>query len=155
MAFQLVAARSVAWRIIVLGVLLLGSPIAVWANSEPISDALRSTASFPSGVVCVANNCPVGVRGLGGLGIDPRPSTLQTNNGACKGGLWPAPGPTAHSFFQREEPCTAGMILDGGTAVLGTTIPEPASIGLLGTGLLLMGMLVRKRAKRDSKITFD
>jgi hypothetical protein len=47
------------------------------------------------------------------------------------------------------------MILDGGTAVLGTTIPEPASIGLLGTGLLLMGMLVRKRAKRDSKITFD
>lgn len=153
MTFQLVAARSTARRILVLAALLLVSSMAVWANSETLNDSLRcSTASFPSGVDCVANNDPVGVRGLGGLGIDSRPSTLRTSSGTCKGELWPSSGTTARSFFQTEEPCTRGLVLAGSTGALGITIPEPASIGLLGTGLLLIGMLVRQRAKRDSKI---
>jgi hypothetical protein len=156
MTFQLVAARSMARRIIVLGTLLLLSSIAVWANSEPISDTFRrSTASFPSGVDRMENNRAAGVWGLGGLATDSRPSTLQTNSGTCKSGLWPASSTTAHTFFQTEESCTRGVIVAGGTPALGITIPEPASIGLLGTGLLLMGMLVRKRAKRDSKTAFE
>lgn len=57
-------------------------------------------------------------------------------------------GETAQLYFHSKTQYTGGKItLASGTT--GIVIPEPASVGLLGTGLIAMGFLVRRKAKRD------
>ena len=55
-------------------------------------------------------------------------------------------GQTAQLFFHSKTLYTGGPIsLAGGTT--GIVVPEPASLGLTGSGLLLLGMLVRRKSK--------
>jgi hypothetical protein len=57
-------------------------------------------------------------------------------------------GQSAQLYFTTKTPYKGGSInLTSGTTSLLT--PEPASIGLLGTGLLALGVLVRRKAKRE------
>jgi hypothetical protein len=57
-------------------------------------------------------------------------------------------GQTAQLYFTTKTPYKGGSInLTSGTTSLLT--PEPASIGLMGTGLLALGVLVRRKVKRD------
>jgi len=72
-------------------------------------------------------------------------------NGLWKGGPTTASGTTAQLFFQSTKPYTGGAIqLASGSAALGITTPEPGSIGFMGTGLVMMGLLVRRRAKQGT-----
>jgi|SRR5215469_2155325 len=58
-------------------------------------------------------------------------------------------GQTAQLFFSTKTPYKGGLInLTSGTTSILT--PEPASIGLLGTGLLVLGFLVRRKAKHNA-----
>ena len=54
-------------------------------------------------------------------------------------------GQTAQLYFTTKTPYTGGTInLSSGTTAL--VVPEPAGVGLMGTGLVLMGLLVRRKA---------
>jgi hypothetical protein len=61
-----------------------------------------------------------------------------------------ASGQTAQLFFTSKTPFKGTGILNLTTGTTSILTPEPASIGLLGTGLLLLGFLVRRKAKQDS-----
>ena len=77
-------------------------------------------------------------------------AALGAINGAWKGGPSTASGTTAQLFFQTTKPYTGGAIsLADGSAALGVTTPEPASMGLMGSGLVMLGLLARKRAKHS------
>jgi PEP-CTERM motif len=69
-------------------------------------------------------------------------------NGTWEGGVT-VNGQTAQLFFTTKTPYKGGVLsLTTGTTAIVT--PEPASIGLLGTGLLVLGLLVRRKAKQDT-----
>lgn len=61
-------------------------------------------------------------------------------------------GQTTQLFFTSKTPFTGAkgqtLTLTSGTTNIVT--PEPANIGLLGTGLILMGFVVRRRARQQS-----
>lgn len=71
-------------------------------------------------------------------------------SGLWKGGPSTASGTTAQLFFQTTKPYTGGTIsLADGSAAMGVTTPEPGSMGFMGTGLVMLGLLARKRAKQS------
>ena len=59
-------------------------------------------------------------------------------------------GETAQLYFHSRTQYTGGSIsLASGTT--GIVVPEPGTVGLMGTGLLGMGMLVRRRVKSNQQ----
>jgi hypothetical protein len=56
-------------------------------------------------------------------------------------------GQSTQLFFHSKTPYTGGAIsLSSGTT--GVVVPEPTSMGLMGTGLIAMAFLVRRRARQ-------
>lgn len=57
-------------------------------------------------------------------------------------------GTTAQIYFQSKTPWTGTGAIQLGSGSTTLVVPEPASMGLMGTGLLSMAFLVRKKMKR-------
>ena len=143
----------------VLGALCLLVPMAAWANSESVCHAMGSRTCFPSGFVFTNRG---GAVGLGGVEIDGldrfQTSTLQTisrslGTSTVTGKVLLSSGEVSPtSDIETGQPHGVGATrLTSASRTVRMSIPEPRSIGLLGTGLLLTGMAIRRIAKQDSK----
>ena len=56
-------------------------------------------------------------------------------------------GQTAQLFFHSSTPWNGTGTISLGSGTTGLIVPEPASMGLMGTGLVAMAFLVRKKVK--------
>lgn len=77
--------------------------------------------------------------------VGPISGTWGPSNGTVS-------GQTTQLFFTSKTPFTGkpGQTLTLTSGTTNIVTPEPANIGLLGTGLILMGFVVRRRAKQQS-----
>jgi len=68
--------------------------------------------------------------------------------GSWENGALTVNGQTAQLYFTTKTPFSGGSItLSSGTTSIVT--PEPGTMGLFGTGLVGMGLIVRSKARRD------
>ena len=61
-------------------------------------------------------------------------------------------GETAQLYFHSKNPWNGSGTISLGSGTTGLIVPEPASMGLMGTGLLAVAMLVGKKFRNQDEI---
>jgi hypothetical protein len=135
-----------------------------------LSGSLANGGTFASGTITITNtvayNGFTGVLFTGTFGDASNPIKWEFNgkvgnfyqyelvgpvSGTYEGSI-PVSGETAQLFFESKTKYNGGPIsLSTGTTTIIT--PEPASLGLMGTGLLGIALLVKRKVKNDQRST--
>lgn len=131
-----------------------------------LSGSLQNGGTFASGTITITNtvayNGFTGVLFQGTFGNSASPIKWEYNgkvgnqyeligpvSGLYEGSL-PVSGQTAQLYFESSTKYNGGPIsLSSGTTTLVT--PEPASLGLMGTGLLGIALVVKRKVKSQPK----